>query len=101
MKLNLMLVVCRAKTNPNRRLEEATTLLKSAIILGKEPLHIHIFADEFMTPLLHEQVAEWATIEIQKSVLIEVHPLMFPANEEHFWSNTEKPCTCHRLFIPV
>uniref|UniRef100_A0A3Q2CAB8 Glucoside xylosyltransferase 1 n=1 Tax=Cyprinodon variegatus TaxID=28743 RepID=A0A3Q2CAB8_CYPVA len=73
------------------RLEETVTMLKSAVLFSKKPLHFYIFAEDELHDGFRNAVSFTFTI----------YPILFPEENASEWKKLFKPCASQRLFLPL
>uniref|UniRef100_A0A3B3DCG8 Glucoside xylosyltransferase 1 n=1 Tax=Oryzias melastigma TaxID=30732 RepID=A0A3B3DCG8_ORYME len=80
------------------RLEETLTMVKSAVVLSKKPLHFYIFAEDE----LHNsfRLKAWPR-EVQTKFTFTIYPITFPKENANEWKKLFKPCASQRLFLPL
>lgn len=82
------------------RLEETLTMLKSAVILSKKPLHFHIFAEDDLHESFRDALDSWPRI-VQDRFNFTIYPVTFPEENAKEWKRLFKPCASQRLFLPL
>ncbi|XP_060891783.1 glucoside xylosyltransferase 1-like isoform X1 [Labrus mixtus] len=82
------------------RLEETLTMLKSAVLLSKKPLHFHIFAEGDLHDSFRNALDSWPTI-VQTKFDFTIYPITFPCENPKEWKKLFKPCASQRLFLPL
>uniref|UniRef100_A0A3Q3EQS1 Glucoside xylosyltransferase 1 n=1 Tax=Labrus bergylta TaxID=56723 RepID=A0A3Q3EQS1_9LABR len=92
-KIHLAVVAC------GPRLEETLTMLKSAVLLSKKPLHFHIFAEDDLHDSFRN-LDSWPTI-VQTKFDFTIYPITFPSENAKEWKKLFKPCASQRLFLPL
>lgn len=82
------------------RLNEALTMLKSAIIFSfKARLKFVIFTENNLLDNLDKTLYSWKHI-LNNSISYELKELSFPAKNNREWKTLFKPCAAQRLFLP-
>uniref|UniRef100_A0A8C6UEW5 Glucoside xylosyltransferase 1 n=1 Tax=Neogobius melanostomus TaxID=47308 RepID=A0A8C6UEW5_9GOBI len=82
------------------RLEETLTMLKSALLFSKKPLHFYIFADNELQGSFKKALNSWPHIARRKFNFT-IFPITFPKDNEREWKKLFKPCASQRLFLPL
>ncbi|XP_043980089.1 glucoside xylosyltransferase 1-like isoform X4 [Gambusia affinis] len=91
---HLAVVACGA------RLEETLTMLKSAILFSRKPVHIHIFAEDDLHYGFRNAMEMWP-VAIRTKFTFHIYPIMFPEENASEWKKLFKPCASQRLFLPL
>uniref|UniRef100_A0A3P9BMZ1 Glucoside xylosyltransferase 1 n=1 Tax=Maylandia zebra TaxID=106582 RepID=A0A3P9BMZ1_9CICH len=78
------------------RLEETITMLKSAVLFSKKPLHFYIFAEDE----LHKSFRNTVSI-FRARFNSSIYPITFPKENAREWKKLFKPCASQRLFLPL
>ncbi|XP_003967683.3 glucoside xylosyltransferase 1-like isoform X1 [Takifugu rubripes] len=80
------------------RLEETLTMLKSALLLSRKPLHFYIFAEEDLHDSFRNTLNSWpGTTRFSFTI----YPITFPSENGKEWKKLFKPCASQRLFLPL
>ncbi|CAJ1056286.1 glucoside xylosyltransferase 1-like isoform X1 [Xyrichtys novacula] len=82
------------------RLEETLTMLKSAVLLSKKPLHFYIFAEDDLHDSFRSALDSWPRM-VQNKFNYKVYPISFPEENAKEWKKLFKPCASQRLFLPL
>ncbi|XP_041853829.1 glucoside xylosyltransferase 1-like isoform X2 [Melanotaenia boesemani] len=82
------------------RLEETLTMLKSAILFSKKPLHFYIFAEDELHDSFRNALEAWPKT-VQAKFTISIYPISFPNENAKEWKKLFKPCASQRLFLPL
>ncbi|MED6274770.1 Glucoside xylosyltransferase 1 [Characodon lateralis] len=82
------------------RLEETLTMLKSAILFSKKPLHFYIFAEDELHDGFRTALEMWP-VPIRTMFTFTIYPIMFPEENASEWKKLFKPCASQRLFLPL
>ncbi|XP_047452546.1 glucoside xylosyltransferase 1-like isoform X2 [Mugil cephalus] len=82
------------------RLEETLTMLKSAVLFSKKPLHFYIFAEDELHDSFRDALESWPRM-IQTKFNFTIYPITFPKENAKDWKKLFKPCASQRLFLPV
>ncbi|KAM8972777.1 glucoside xylosyltransferase 1 isoform 2-T2 [Pelodytes ibericus] len=90
--MHLAVVAC------GNRLAETITMLKSALIFSRKPLHFHIFAEDQLESGFTTILNSWTLPERFKYTL---YPITFPSENAAEWRVLFKPCASQRLFLPL
>lgn len=94
-EVTICVVVC------GDRLDEALTMLKSALVFASRPLQFVILAEQNLIPAFSEKLSEWRLIS-NKTFDFLVRPITFPdGSDVAMWKKLFKPCAAQRLFLPV
>lgn len=94
-EVTICVVVC------GDRLDEALTMLKSALVFTNRPLQFVVLAEEKLIPAFSEKLSEWKLIS-NKTFDFLVRPITFPEDSDvAMWKKLFKPCAAQRLFLPV
>lgn len=94
-EVTICVVVC------GDRLDEALTMLKSALVFANRPLQFVILAEHKLIPAFSEKLSEWKLIS-NKTFDFLVRPITFPEGSDvAMWKKLFKPCAAQRLFLPV
>ncbi|XP_032405123.1 glucoside xylosyltransferase 1 isoform X2 [Xiphophorus hellerii] len=91
---HLAVVACGA------RLEETLTMLKSAVLFSRKPVHIHIFAEDDLHYGFRNAMEMWP-VAIRTRFTFNIYPIMFPEENASEWKKLFKPCASQRLFLPL
>ncbi|XP_068169436.1 glucoside xylosyltransferase 1-like isoform X2 [Antennarius striatus] len=91
---HLAVVVC------GPRLEEALTMLKSAVLFSKKPLHFYIFAEDDLQDGFRNALYSWPRT-LQTKFNFTIYPITFPKGNIKEWKLLFKPCASQRLFLPL
>lgn len=82
------------------RLDEALTMLKSAVVATRARLTLHVFADDALRPQFQERLSAWPE-EARRKFELRLYPISYPgADEPETWRKLFKPCASQRLFYP-
>ncbi|XP_052674405.1 glucoside xylosyltransferase 2-like [Crassostrea angulata] len=90
--IHLSIVVCGDRRN------ESITLIKSAVLLTKSYIVIHIFAEGELHSSLQNQLSSWPH-HITKNFEYHLYRTKYPEPSQE-WKLLFKPCASQRLFIP-
>uniref|UniRef100_A0A3Q0QUS2 Glucoside xylosyltransferase 1 n=1 Tax=Amphilophus citrinellus TaxID=61819 RepID=A0A3Q0QUS2_AMPCI len=82
------------------RLEETVTMLKSAVLFSKKPLHFYIFAEDELHDSFRNTLGSWPQM-IRATFNFTIYPITFPKDNEREWKKLFKPCASQRLFLPL
>ncbi|KAK2842513.1 hypothetical protein Q5P01_012713 [Channa striata] len=82
------------------RLEETLTMLKSAVLFSKKPLHFYIFAEDDLHNSFRDALDSWPRI-VQTKFTFAIYPINFPKENAKEWKKLFKPCASQRLFLPL
>lgn len=82
------------------RLEETLTMLKSALLFSKKPLHFHIFAEDELQDSFKHGLESWPKT-VQTKFNFTIYPITFPKENAREWKKLFKPCASQRLFLPL
>ncbi|XP_041650529.1 glucoside xylosyltransferase 1-like isoform X2 [Cheilinus undulatus] len=82
------------------RLEETLTMLKSAVLLSKKPLHFYIFAEDDLQDSFRNALESWPRI-VRTKFNFTIYPITFPEENAKEWKKLFKPCASQRLFLPL
>uniref|UniRef100_UPI0037E7B778 glucoside xylosyltransferase 1-like isoform X2 n=1 Tax=Semicossyphus pulcher TaxID=241346 RepID=UPI0037E7B778 len=82
------------------RLEETLTMLKSAVLLSKKPLHFYIFAEDDLHESFRHALDSWPRT-VQTKFNFTIYPITFPKENAKEWKKLFKPCASQRLFLPL
>lgn len=82
------------------RLEETLTMLKSAVLFSKKPLHFYIFAEEELHDSFRDALKSWPRT-VQAKFNFTIYPITFPKENAKEWKKLFKPCASQRLFLPL
>ncbi|TKS73671.1 Glucoside xylosyltransferase 1 [Collichthys lucidus] len=82
------------------RLEETLTMLKSAVLLSKKPLHFYIFAEDDLHDIFRKALVSWPRA-VQTKFNFSIYPITFPKENANEWKKLFKPCASQRLFLPL
>ena len=94
-EVTICVVVC------GDRVDEALTMLKSAIVFTHGSLQFVILAEISLIPAFNEKLAEWKLLS-NKTFDFVVKPITFPeGSDAAMWKKLFKPCAAQRLFLPV
>ncbi|KAJ8369580.1 hypothetical protein SKAU_G00096080 [Synaphobranchus kaupii] len=85
--MHLAVVVC------GDRVDEAFTMLKSALLFSLKRIKFHIFTE-------HTLLKGWPRF-VSTRFQYSIYPLTFSAENAEEWKNLFKPCAAQRLFLPV
>ncbi|KAM5169957.1 glucoside xylosyltransferase 1 isoform 1-T1 [Mantella aurantiaca] len=80
------------------RLEETITMLKSALLFSRKPLHFHIFAED---QLHNDFTTILNSLGIAEKFKYTLYPISFPPENAAEWRKLFKPCASQRLFLPL
>jgi len=92
--IHLAVVAC------GERIEEPLMMLKSAVIFGEKPLHVHVFTDDRLWPKFSESLQHWQRAITWRSFSYTLYLTNFPADQADEWRHLFKLCASQRLFIP-
>lgn len=82
------------------RLEETLVMIKSAAILSRAHLIVHIFADEELQPQFAKELNTWPQTKARRVQYL-LYDIQFPPDQKaEDWRKLFKPCATQRLFIP-
>ncbi|KAM3870179.1 glucoside xylosyltransferase 1 [Diretmus argenteus] len=93
-RMHLAVVAC------GPRLEETLTMLKSAVLFSKKPLHVYIFAEDHLHDSFRDALHSWPSM-VQQRFNFTTYPITFPSENAKEWKKLFKPCASQRLFLPV
>lgn len=94
-EVTICVVVC------GDRVDEALTMLKSALVFTCRSLQFIILAETSLIPAFNEKLAEWKLLS-NKTFDFVVKPITFPeGSDAAMWKKLFKPCAAQRLFLPV
>lgn len=94
-KVTICVVVC------GDRIDEALTMLKSALVFTHRFLQFIILAETNLIPAFNEKLAEWKLLS-NKTFDFIVKSITFPkGSDAAMWKKLFKPCAAQRLFLPV
>ncbi|KAF7666475.1 hypothetical protein LDENG_00107340 [Lucifuga dentata] len=82
------------------RLEEALTILRSAILFSKKPLQFYIFTEDNFHNSFRDALNSWSSM-VQTRFNFIIYPITFPKENTKEWRNLFKPCASQRLFLPL
>uniref|UniRef100_A0A3Q4BI17 Glucoside xylosyltransferase 1 n=1 Tax=Mola mola TaxID=94237 RepID=A0A3Q4BI17_MOLML len=82
------------------RFEETLTMLKSAVLLSKKPLHFYIFAEDDLHDSFRNALDLWPRT-IRSKFNFTIYPITFPNENPKEWKKLFKPCASQRLFLPL
>ncbi|XP_023931216.1 glucoside xylosyltransferase 1 [Lingula anatina] len=85
------------------RLEETLVMIKSALILSRNAIKVHIFAEYDLHLGFKQQLDKW-TAALQDTFTYQLYPITYPEeNSFEEWKNLKanKPCVTQRLFLPT
>ncbi|KAM6926168.1 glucoside xylosyltransferase 1 [Lycodopsis pacificus] len=82
------------------RLEETLTMLKSAVLLSRKPLHFYIFAEDDLQDHFRNALDSWPRT-VQTKFNYTIYPITFPNANAKEWKKLFKPCASQRLFLPL
>nr|XP_057944536.1 glucoside xylosyltransferase 2-like [Doryrhamphus excisus] len=91
--MHLAVVAC------GNRLEEALTLVKSAVLFSLKKIKFHIFAEDRLTPRFQEKLSGWPGF-VKAKFQYDFYPITFPVQNNKEWKKLFKPCAAQRLFLP-
>jgi len=94
--VHLALAACGEEVD---RFEEATTLLKSAVLFTTYPIHFHIFADDYLKPKFEEEISGWPD-SVKSKLTYSVKLVQFPQDKKETWKKLFKLCASQRVFLP-
>ncbi|XP_012173005.1 glucoside xylosyltransferase 1 isoform X2 [Bombus affinis] len=93
-EVTICVVVC------GDRVDEALTMLKSALVFTCRSLQFIILAETSLIPAFNEKLAEWKLLS-NKTFDFVVKPITFPeGSDAAMWKKLFKPCAAQRLFLP-
>ncbi|XP_076236342.1 glucoside xylosyltransferase 1 shams [Calliopsis andreniformis] len=82
------------------RLDEALTMLKSALVFTNRPLQFIVLAENNLIPAFKEKLTEWKLLS-NKTFAFTVKSITFPEESDAaMWKKLFKPCAAQRLFLP-
>ncbi|XP_075998669.1 glucoside xylosyltransferase 1-like isoform X2 [Genypterus blacodes] len=82
------------------RLEETLTMLKSALLFSKKPLHFYIFAEDNLHESFRDVLDSWHKVA-QTRFNFTTYSITFPKENAKEWKKLFKPCASQRLFLPL
>ncbi|CAI5665287.1 glucoside xylosyltransferase 1 isoform X1 [Oreochromis niloticus] len=82
------------------RLEETITMLKSAVLFSKKPLHFYIFAEDELHKSFRNTLESWPW-RVRARFNSTIYPITFPTENAREWKKLFKPCASQRLFLPL
>ncbi|XP_007546741.1 glucoside xylosyltransferase 1 isoform X1 [Poecilia formosa] len=91
---HLAVVACGA------RLEETLTMLKSAVLFSRKPVHFHIFAEDDLHDGFRNALEMWP-VAVRTTFTFTIYPIAFPEENAIEWKKLFKPCASQRLFLPL
>ncbi|XP_064155750.1 glucoside xylosyltransferase 2-like isoform X1 [Anguilla rostrata] len=92
--MHLAAVVC------GDRVEEAFTMLKSALIFSLKRIKFHIFTEHALATVFDKGLKRWPRF-LSPRFQYSIYPITFSAENAEEWKNLFKPCAAQRLFLPV
>lgn len=93
-EVTICVVVC------GDRVDEALTMLKSALVFAKRYLQFIVIAETNLIPAFDEKLTEWKATS-NKTFDFTVKPITFPeGSDAAMWKKLFKPCAAQRLFLP-
>lgn len=93
--IHLGCVVC------NDRAPEALTMLKSAVMFSKSPVHFHIFVEDKLRSEMALTMDKWLDVRSGR-VEYFMYEVRYPDGQNsEAWRTFFKPCATMRLFIPL
>lgn len=82
------------------RLEETLIMIKSATLLTRLPIHVHIFSDDDLQPKFKQRLDLWPDL-VHVKLAYSLYPIQYPGGESsQEWRQLFKPCASQRLFLP-
>ncbi|XP_039259898.2 glucoside xylosyltransferase 1-like [Styela clava] len=88
----------------SKPLDQSLTMIKSASMFAKSPLHIHIFTEDEIKGLFEEEIKSWP-IKVQARVKYSIYSADYsnqlPEELINEWKRWYKPCGSFRLFLPM
>ncbi|KAG5845129.1 hypothetical protein ANANG_G00135570 [Anguilla anguilla] len=93
-RMHLAVVSC------GQRLDETLTMLKSAVLFGRRPLHFHVFAEDQLHRGFKEALEVWPE-PFRSRFNYTIYPITFPPENAAEWKRLFKPCASQRLFLPI
>ncbi|XP_029992760.1 glucoside xylosyltransferase 1 isoform X2 [Sphaeramia orbicularis] len=82
------------------RQEETLTMLKSALLFSKKPLHFYIFAEDELHDSFRSAMDSWPQM-VHMKFKFTIFPITFPKENAKEWKKLFKPCASQRLFLPL
>uniref|UniRef100_A0A1A8UG27 Glucoside xylosyltransferase 1 n=1 Tax=Nothobranchius furzeri TaxID=105023 RepID=A0A1A8UG27_NOTFU len=82
------------------RLEETLTMLKSALLFSKKPLHFYVFAEDELHDSFRSALEVWLKT-FRLKFTFAIYPITFPKENAVEWKRLFKPCASQRLFLPL
>uniref|UniRef100_A0A3P9HPV5 Glucoside xylosyltransferase 1 n=1 Tax=Oryzias latipes TaxID=8090 RepID=A0A3P9HPV5_ORYLA len=82
------------------RLEETLTMVKSAVLFSKKPVHFYIFAEDELHDSFRDALVTWPR-EVKAKFTFTIYPITFPKENANEWKKLFKPCASQRLFLPL
>ena len=79
-------------------LDQSLTMIKSAALFARQPLHIHIFTEEDMAPLFEGELESWPD-SVKKRVQYSINTIDYselPQDLIEEWKRWYKPCGSFR-----
>uniref|UniRef100_H2ZJF6 UDP-D-xylose:beta-D-glucoside alpha-1,3-D-xylosyltransferase n=1 Tax=Ciona savignyi TaxID=51511 RepID=H2ZJF6_CIOSA len=97
--IHIVVVACRGKSL--EIVNEAATMIKSAIVFSKTKLNIHIFTEN-LEDEFRKKFSEWP-LSANMNIRLTFHRLSYPldSNELKLMKNWWGPCASFRLFLPT
>ncbi|KAM9800045.1 glucoside xylosyltransferase 2 isoform X1 [Syngnathus typhle] len=92
--MHLAMVAC------GNRVEETSTLIKSAVLFSLKKIKVHIFAEDPLIPQFKEMFRQWPGF-ITAKFKYNLYPITFSVGNADEWKKLFKPCAAQRLFLPV
>lgn len=82
------------------RLEETLTMLKSALLFSKKPLHFYVFAEDELHDSFRSTLDSWPQM-VHMKFKFTIFSITFPKENAKEWKKLFKPCASQRLFLPL
>uniref|UniRef100_H2LDP8 Glucoside xylosyltransferase 1 n=1 Tax=Oryzias latipes TaxID=8090 RepID=H2LDP8_ORYLA len=83
------------------RLEETLTMVKSAVLFSKKPVHFYIFAEDELHDSFRDAVTPSWSFCFKTNFTFTIYPITFPKENANEWKKLFKPCASQRLFLPL
>jgi len=80
------------------RMDETLVMIKSASLMNRAPVHVHIFAEDQLQPQFKQHIDSWPE-DMKQRLSYTLYPIQYPEGDFE-WKKLFKTCSSQRLFIP-
>ncbi|XP_039626719.1 glucoside xylosyltransferase 2-like [Polypterus senegalus] len=92
--MHLALVACR------NHLEEALTMMKSALLFSNRKIMFHIFTEDSIKLMFETRLKQWLN-PLSSKFQYNIREITFSIKDAEEWKKIFQPCAAQRLFLPI